>query len=205
MEHYLENLGGVMRGSTKWGIGLFVVSFAFSMIGEANKPTSLSDPSFGAKIDTVNFWFALSTLTFIAMIICFGYSIYKNIMEKNVNKTHIGHKISATNSVVATDNASQNVNYASIVASDSSLLEGVGDTAALAADLAILRKHLLSNGSLEDVSTAGEIAKAEASLGNEDTKSAFASLAAAGEYALEAAVKIGAPVATAALKKAVGL
>ena len=187
-----------MRDSTMLGIGFFVLTFFSAILLKVILPDNLHDLMLFDMLRIAGFLGRVTTIFFIAMMFCFGYAIYENIMEKNVNITHVGNNY-------ATGKAKQKVNYGSFVVTNGGFLSDIGDPVDLIAELSVLRQHLLTNGSREDVISAGELAKAEASLEKADIDSAFSALAAGGKYALDAAMKIGTPVATAALKKAIGL
>ena len=61
---------------------------------------------FTEQILTSNAWQGLGNLLLLIAVVCTIVTIYKNIMNKNVNKTVMGHEISADRgAIVATDSA----------------------------------------------------------------------------------------------------
>ena len=72
-------------------------------------------------------------------------------------------------------------------------------------ELSLLRQALIAEGSREGSIAAGAVAEAEIAGESQDETSLMEALRKAGKWSLDVATKIGASVAAAAIKKAVGV
>ena len=102
-----------MRGSTKLAIGGYVGWFIANLIANASAPTSLARPGtaagrqFKEQIMLANTWQGIGSLLLLIAIVCTIVTIYKNIMDKSVNKTIHGDEITASGgATVATHGSS---------------------------------------------------------------------------------------------------
>lgn len=111
-----------MRATTKWAIGGFIGWFVMNIIAGASAPSGLPgfNPSaqrrFEEQIVTANLFQGIGTLLLLMAIVCIIITLYKNVMDKNVNKTIYGDEINASGgSTVATRGSSVAQEGSSIV------------------------------------------------------------------------------------------
>ena len=101
-----------MRTSTKIAIGGYIGWFVCNIKAGSEAPTNLpgfnerAQGRFVEQIEIANAWQSFGNLLLLIAVICTIITLYKNIMSKNINKTVMGHEITADRgAIVATDEA----------------------------------------------------------------------------------------------------
>lgn len=136
-----------MRGTTKLAIGGYIAWFLMNIIASAAAPSDLPgfDPNarrqFEDQIVAANFLQGIGSLLLLMAIVCTIITLYRNVMDKNVNKTIHGDEINASGgSTVATHGSSVAQGGSSIVNShinNSQVRDTLGKISSMAEEAAL--------------------------------------------------------------------
>jgi hypothetical protein len=81
------------RGSNKLAIACAIGWFVLSLIASASAPKAVDDPDFRSKLETAAGFQGFGHLLIFISIIAFGVTIYRNIMDKQIEETKIETKV----------------------------------------------------------------------------------------------------------------
>jgi hypothetical protein len=218
-----------MRGSTKLAIGSVIAWFVLNLLASAQAPMSLSDPNFESKVSTGAALQSLGGIFLIVSIIAIVVTIYRNVMEKQVeNRIVHGHNIEASGgAIVATDygsvstgerNMTEYKNYGQVGAmgdkprsDDNKFIQSAPahaiDLVELAKQLGQVRIEMKKQAKPEDTDhdeAIGAVASAEKAAKAGDQTSALKYLKAAGTWALKVAESVAASLVKDAIEGKIG-
>jgi hypothetical protein len=144
-----------MRATTQWSIGLTIGWFVLNIIANASAPTELPGFDSGRRdafqnaIATANFFQSIAAISLLAAIICIIVTLYRNIMDKSVNKTIYGPNLeNSPGSNVATAGGVVATGRAVVAAYGANLIINKGDE--INKNLNTIDDHLKNSDVSED-------------------------------------------------------